>query len=458
MQSKSSLFIFFCLPQLFFCTIDSFAQSKIFKTIQSGDYAKAKQLLQKELLKNPDDPVINYDAAWFYYQEDHQDFKPDSAWYHIVKCNVQLSKIKDEKQLSKFSSQGVRPSTVALLQNNIERRAYELAETANTVDGWEYFIGKFPGAKKHDDAVEKRNTLAFNAAKENFSYESFKDFMERYPNAAQLTEAKNLYENLLYKTLTQANTWKAFKDFIDKHPESPYADEARINYEKLLFEEFVLKNDTKSYAQFIKQFPENRFVPQAEDSLYKLFITDGSPENYYHFIQLYPKNKNLKDAWMKLYYLVTADFTHESLEHFEKNYPMFPYRNILTEEKKLCMLKLMSVESEDQIGYMDTVSKTLLFQGKFEEAMEFSGRYAAVLKDTLWGYIDRNGNMFIAPQFGEANEFINGFAVVGKGNCEEGDCLYGFIDQSGKTMLPFEFEEVYDMTQEGLALVKQAEK
>lgn len=241
MQSKISLFTFFCFTLIFFCAEKSFAQDKIFKSIQSGDYEKAKEKLLHALSKNHDDPLLHYDAAWFYCQEDHKDFKPDSAWHHIVKCYLLLSKIKDKKQLNKLSSQGIRDATLSLLQNNIERRAYEIAENRNTVGGWEYFIKNFPGAKKQPDALENRNALAFNAAKENFSYESFKEFMQKYPNAAQLPEAQKLYESLLYKTLTQANTWKAYKDFIDKHPDSPYADEARSNYEKLLFEEFAEK-------------------------------------------------------------------------------------------------------------------------------------------------------------------------------------------------------------------------
>jgi hypothetical protein len=458
MQSKSSLSIFFCLLQIFFCSHTALAQNKIFKLIQSGEYEKAKSSLFKSLAKKNDDVVLNYDAAWYYFMEDHAAFKPDSAWYHIVTCGTLLLKNTNQKQLAKFSSQGIRPYTVTQLQNNIEKRAYEIADSNNTVESWEYFIKKFPGAKKHPEAVEKRNAMAFNAAKENFSYESFKDFMQKYPNAAQLTEAKNLYESLLYKTLTHAKTWQAFKDFFEKHPESPYADEARANYEKLLFEEVCRQGNLESYIVFVKQYPENRFVPQAEDSIYALFINNGSLENYEQFVIQQLNNKNIKTAWLNLYHLATANFTVSEIETFDKNYSSFPYRELLLRENFLATLHLMPVEVEDKTGFMDTISKTLRFKGDYVEALGFSGRYAAVLKDTLWGYVDRDGNMSIAPRYNEANDFINGFAVVGKGNCLEGECMYGIINQSGREILPIAYEEVYDFTTDGLALVKHNEK
>lgn len=454
MQNKAELRIFLCLLQTFFYVAHLSAQNKIFKSIQSGQYAKAKEMIINALKKNHADPVMHYNAAWFYIQEDHADFRPDSAWYHIVTCADILKKITDEKQMAKYAAQGVRPATVSLLQNVIEKRAYEIADSINTIDGWEHFITRFTGASRHGNAIEKRNALAFEAAKENFSYQSFKEFMEKYPNASQLTEARQLYESLLYKTLTQSATWKAYKDFIDKYPESPYVDEARAKYEQLLFEEYAAKHDAREYARFIKQYPDNRYVPQAEDSLYRLSVTEGSAENLYRFIQLYPKNKNIREAWLRLYYLVTADFTTQSLDYFETHYPLFPYTSLLHEEKKLAQLKPVLVESEDQIGYIDSITKKILFQLQAEEVMEFSGRYAAVRIDSLWGYIDRNGNMVIAPLFNEAGDFVNGFAVVARGNCIDENCLYGMIDQSGKIILPLQYEEVYDMTKEGLALVK----
>jgi len=458
MQSKASLFIFFCLLQIIFCSSNALAQDKIFKLIQSGEYEKAKASLFKSLAKNNNDVMLHYDAAWYYFMEDHAAFKPDSAWYHIVTCGTLLLKNTNQKQLAKFSSQGVRAYTVTLLQSNIEKRAYEIADSINTVESWEFFIRKFSGAKKHNEAVEKRNALAFNAAKENFSYESFKEFMEKYPNAAQLTEAKNLYESLLYKNSTQANTWQAYKAFLEKYPDSPYADEARSQYEKLLFEDVCKPGNLDSYISFVKQYPENRFVPQAEDSIYGLFINTGSAENYAQFVQQQPGNKHVKPAWLNLYHLVTANFTVAEIETFDKNFPSFPYRELLLREKFLATLHIMPVEVEDKAGFMDTLSKTLRFNGDYTESLGFSGRYAAVLKDTLWGYVDRDGNMAIAPRFHEANDFINGFAVVGMGNCLEGECLYGIINQSGSEILPLAYEEVYDFTTEGLALVKHEEK
>jgi hypothetical protein len=48
----------------------------------------------------------------------------------------------------------------------------------------------------------------------------------------------------------------------------------------------------------------------------------------------------------------------------------------------------------------------------YEEVRQFSEGLAAVKAKGKWGYIDRRGMMIIAPQFVEADEFRNDFAMV----------------------------------------------
>lgn len=61
---------------------------------------------------------------------------------------------------------------------------------------------------------------------------------------------------------------------------------------------------------------------------------------------------------------------------------------------------------------------------------------AAVKKDGLWGYIDKEGNWVLEPQYEEAKSFSNGLAGISK----EG--LWGFIDMSGEVVMPCIYENV----------------
>ena len=71
---------------------------------------------------------------------------------------------------------------------------------------------------------------------------------------------------------------------------------------------------------------------------------------------------------------------------------------------------------------------------KYEELSDFHEGLAAVQRNGLWGYIDKNGNEVIPCQYEDINTFDNSLAVVKKGN------LYGCIDKKGNEVIPFEYE------------------
>jgi hypothetical protein len=436
------------------------AQSKASKLILSGNYVKAQPIIVEGLKKNENDIALNFDAARFFFFNDHKAHKLETAWLHITRCETLLKKINEPKQLNKYAAVGIRPFTIKLLKQQIENAAFQKADSVNTAAAWEFFIAKFNGAEKQAIATERRNDAAFKEAQQNFSYESFKEFMEKYPNAAQAHEAKNLYESLLYKKITQPGTWQVYKEFLDKNPNSPYIDEAQEKYEWLLYADVCKVGNINSYIDFVKKYSANRYVPQAEDSIYNLFISTGNAENYLQFVQQFPKNKNANDAWINAYLLATSRFTVAIIDSFASQHAVFPFKTMVQNDKKLAQLGLVSFEENERFGFKDIATQEVKIKPLFEEAAEFSGRLAAAKPlgcehECKFGYINKEGSFIIEVQFDEAGDFVNGFAVVGKGNCAEGDCKYGLINQNGKKILPIEFDEVFDMTKEGLALVKQ---
>ena len=54
-------------------------------------------------------------------------------------------------------------------------------------------------------------------------------------------------------------------------------------------------------------------------------------------------------------------------------------------------------------------------------------------KGDLWGYSTTDKNIFIKPEYEEANLFYEGYAVVKKGG------KYGYINKEGKVVIPFKF-------------------
>lgn len=85
----------------------------------------------------------------------------------------------------------------------------------------------------------------------------------------------------------------------------------------------------------------------------------------------------------------------------------------------------------------------------YEDALPFSGGYAAICQEGLWGYINAKGETPIRPQFAGAASFSGGFAAVQN---EEG--LWAYIDTRGALKTDY----VYSIAQpflEGYAVVKR---
>lgn len=75
------------------------------------------------------------------------------------------------------------------------------------------------------------------------------------------------------------------------------------------------------------------------------------------------------------------------------------------------------------------------------------------LKGRLWGYIDRNGEIAIEPQFHSATDFREGLAIVavGRGAPFADEC---YINTEGEVVLRFDFNHQLGYFSEGFATVK----
>lgn len=82
----------------------------------------------------------------------------------------------------------------------------------------------------------------------------------------------------------------------------------------------------------------------------------------------------------------------------------------------------------------------LLFAGEF-----YDGK-AMILKDTLFGYINKKMDWVIEPQYQLASHFSEGLAPASKGK------LYGYINEKGEFVLPEKYEQA-DQFYSGLAMV-----
>ena len=72
-------------------------------------------------------------------------------------------------------------------------------------------------------------------------------------------------------------------------------------------------------------------------------------------------------------------------------------------------------------------------------------------KNVLWGYIDKNGNEIIKPQYRNVHNFRLGMAAVQ----ENTEGKWGYINLMGEVVIPFQYLLAYPFDDNGNAIVKE---
>jgi hypothetical protein len=109
---------------------------------------------------------------------------------------------------------------------------------------------------------------------------------------------------------------------------------------------------------------------------------------------------------------------------------------------------LFPVECAGKVGFADEGGK-IVVDYIYDKTHPFSVGLALVLKNGWWGYIDKTGKEIIPCIYYPAWSFTKtGLAAV----CIEGK--YGFIDTTGKEVIPFTYDEARYFSKDGKAKVK----
>ena len=127
----------------------------------------------------------------------------------------------------------------------------------------------------------------------------------------------------------------------------------------------------------------------------------------------------------------------------------FPYASSFS-EGLACVKNERNERSE--WGYIDKNGKKVLSPSSFSVPGDFSEGLASIRNEKdLWGFIDKTGKTVIPCIFAYARDFSEGLAQV----CND-ENLYGFIDKKGKLVIPCSFTAAYDFM-DGLAAVQNEE-
>lgn len=129
---------------------------------------------------------------------------------------------------------------------------------------------------------------------------------------------------------------------------------------------------------------------------------------------------------------------------------MFPDVPPLLGLPRLSQPDLFPIAVSEKVGYINREGN-IVINPQFIQASTFSEGLAAIRLGEKWGFIDSNGEIIINPQFDLVKDFSDGMAPVQVGN------KWGYIDMRGKLVINPQFDEV-DRFAEGMAPIRRGEK
>lgn len=129
------------------------------------------------------------------------------------------------------------------------------------------------------------------------------------------------------------------------------------------------------------------------------------------------------------------------------------YEQILYDEKGIAFRNGRAFVKNSQVVSMIDNDGKIIGEG-YEDAHPFFAEdgYAAVVVNGKWGFIDKDGEMKIEPQFDDARSFMNGLAAVEKNG------KWGYITESGTIAIDYSFEGAKEFNSKGIAFIKMMDK
>ena len=367
------------------------------KLIEKRKYSKVFKKCKKGLSKNQNDVLLNYYKSTVQSKvEAGSIYNPKKAYKLCIQTSKDFLNETDFKKLEDFSkiplsnssfinlidtisrnalNDAIRTNSIdeydayidyygkapqvyineAVLKRNIV--AFDQAKMKNTVESYQYFIDTYPEAVQYNKAIEFRNQVAFNDAKEENTIQALEYFMNTYPDAIQVPDAIIKIHILAYNNATSTNTVDSYQYFIDTYPLANQIASAVVKRDELAYAFAEEVNSSSSYLDFCTKYPKSKQYEKAyvnyEDMLYSELVNTEDWYSYISFVERYPNNRNVQNALSVVYEKGKKDSNSSALKFCIKN-------------------NYTGVELNDQLTYLyNLVSK----DGELSTLLTFKNEY-----------------------------------------------------------------------------------
>jgi hypothetical protein len=259
---------------------------------------------------------------------------------------------------------------------------------------------------------------------------------------------KSRIESLAFERAKSTNTPESYNDFLNFFPLADQFTEASELRDKIAFENAARDNTFDSYLSFVKKYPEARQTPEAQSRydnlIFKEFTRDEKLESYERFASSFPTSAHWEEAIKNIFEISTEDNNPKSYISIIKNYPHSKYSRIAASYLYLSAKDpgWIFTNQTGDFQFLDSL-KTLI---RLDSLTIFP-----VFENNAYGFIDQSGRSVIPSQFKNitptylCGNIKSNFLVVSN------DSLKFIIARNGKVIYNQQFYNIEDI---GLGLLK----
>jgi hypothetical protein len=305
---KPSIHIIF----LFFFTLSLGAQSvkKAYKSLEKSDYAKAREVFNKNLSSNKEHVASNFGMAMILADDKSPYFNIVDSWAYIEVIEGRTNELSQEELeilSSYFLATEIRKTSrpvkkkIEIAVEAVESRLIKYIREENDLEAVYKVLEKYPDYRHYDNVVHIRNQFEFRKYEKVNTKAGYEEFIEKFPEAAQVPKANKYRYKMAFEEAKADNSVLSYNQYIKNYPGSDHLQQAIKLRNEAAFRDAEAKHTLMAYEGFIALYPDALQIPEARkhqhDLMYEKAKRIKSLEAYNEFIRMYPDGAYFIDVF-----------------------------------------------------------------------------------------------------------------------------------------------------------------
>jgi hypothetical protein len=261
---------------------------------------------------------------------------------------------------------------------------------------------------------------------------------------------KQLVSDELFEEILNTPTEISLQKFIDQNSWSNQLGKAILLRDSISFFEMKALNTSQLTYNFLAKYPNSIYSKPAnsllQDQQFEESTRSGMLSDYEKFVKEYPENKHYVDAENRIYELATKLADINAYKQFISTYPK--NRNINDAWRQLYQLYMMDFDPAKFDSFEKEFTDYPFIEELKTDRSIYLESYFPVAYNEKYGYINASGKIVIPAEYDEVGPFKDGLAVVSKYS------KYGVINKKNELVVDFGFDEILDFNNARAIVIK----